>query len=382
METFRKYDIAIIGAGVVGVALGWRAKEFFPYCSVAVFEKNASAGLETSARNSGVLHSGFHQEPGSLKAKFARYGHILARDFAEENNVPLLESGMLIAAPSSEMRNPRVLREGAASMWNLFSRGREHGIDFNVLTSRGIKKLEQNIHAAAGVFIPSVSVVDSKCFVKTLEEQAKKEGVGFFYENKIEDIRLEKNYAVIVTPHMEVRAKAVINAAGLYADNIANLALKEERYRQYPWRGEYYEVINSEKKNLVSRLVYPVVSHNHPGKGIHFGPRPDGRLFLGPNARRVPSKTFYTEDRTPKEDFLRVANAFGVGLEPDDIGWSYSGIRPKLSDTNKEDDFHIGIDSVHPLLINLVGIESPGFSSGIALAKYVMARPEIFNALR
>jgi glycerol-3-phosphate dehydrogenase len=382
MKTLQEYDIAIIGAGIIGSALGWRAKELFPYCSVAVFEKNAEPGLETSAKNSGVLHSGFHQKPDSLKAQFARYGHALAHDFAVENNVPLLEGGMLIAVPSSEMRNPRVLREGAASMWNLFSRGREHGIDFTVLTSRGIKKLEPNIRAAAGVFIPSVSVVDSKCFVRTLEKRARMEGTRFFYENKIEDIRLEKNYAVIVTPHMEVRAKAVINAAGLYADDIANLALKEERYRQYPWRGEYYEVINPEKKNLVSRLVYPVVSHDHPGKGIHFGPRPDGRLFLGPNAKRVPSKTFYDEGRTPKDEFLKVPNAFGIGLTSDDIEWSYSGIRPKRFDAEQEGDFHIGIDSVHPLLINCMWVESPGFSSGMALAKYVMARPEVFNALR
>lgn len=372
----------IIGAGVAGAAIARRAAEIFPHHSIAVLERNALPGLETSSKNSGVLHSGFHQKPDSLKARFAKMGHVLARDFARENNIPLLESGMLIAVPSSEMRHPSLWHEGGMSMWNLLRKGRSHNLNFEILTGIGIKKLEPNIRAAMGVFIPSVSVIDSKCFVRTLADCAKTEGAQFFYENKIEDIRMERGRAIIVTPHMEVRARVIINAAGLYADDIANLALKTERYRQYPWRGEYYEVINPEKRNLVNRLVYPVVSSKHPGKGIHFGPRPDGRLFLGPNARRVPSRTFYDEDRTPKEEFLKIANPFGVRLDPEDIEWSYSGIRPKTSDTADEDDFHIGVDSVHPLFVNLIGIESPGISSAMALAKYVCARPEIFRVLR
>jgi glycerol-3-phosphate dehydrogenase len=376
------YDIVIIGAGACGTAIARRAKEFFPNRSVAVLERNDSPGLETSSRNSGVLHSGFHQKPNSLKARFAKLGHEFARDFAKEKGVPLLESGMLIAVPASEMRHPSLWYEGAASMYNLFRRGKKHDIDFEILTGIEIKKLEPNIRAMMGVFIPSVSVIDSGKFVNALEHDAVRSGAHFFYENGVKDVRFEGNHTIIATTNMEVRAKVVINAAGLYADEIANRAFGKKLYQQYPWRGEYYEVINPEKKNLVNRLVYPVVSSKHPGKGIHFGPRPDGRLFLGPNARRVPSKTFYDEDRTPKEEFLKIANPFGVRLEPEDIEWSYSGIRSKTSDTAEEDDFHIGIDSIHPLFINLIGIESPGISSGMALAKFVCARPELLRTLR
>ncbi len=376
------YDMVIIGAGAAGAAIARRAAEVFPNHSVAVLERNILPGLETSSKNSGVLHSGFHQKPDSLKARFAKIGHILARDFAREKNIPLLESGMLVAAPSSEMRRLSLWYEGSASMYNLFRRGKKHDIDFDVLTGIGIKKLEPNIRAAMGVFIPSVSVIDSGKFVQALEQDAVSKGAQFFYKNSVIDIRFEGNHTIIATTKMVVRARAVINAAGLYADEIANCAFGKKIYRQYPWRGEYYEVINPEKRNLVSRLVYPAVSSKHPGKGIHFGPRPDGRLFLGPNARRVPSKTFYDEDPTPKEKFLNVANPFGVRLEPEDIEWAYSGIRPKLSDKAEEGDFHIGVDSVHPLFINLMGIESPGISSAMALAKYVCARPQIFNTLR
>ncbi len=377
------YDVAIIGAGTMGAATALRMAEVFPSRSIAVLERHRAPGLETSSKNSGVLHSGFHQEPNSWKARFAKMGYVLAHDFAKENNVPLLdECGMVIAVPSSEIRRPRIVYEGTASLWHLLRRGKKHGIDFEVLTGIGIKKLEPNINAAAGVFIPSVSVIDSLRFVQALECEAVYSGVRFFYENEIKDIRFEGNRTIIETTKMEVHAKVLINAAGLYADDIANMALGEKRYLQYPWRGEYYKVINPEKRNLVSRLVYPVVSSKHPGKGIHFGPRPDGSLFLGPNAKRVPSKTFYNEDPSPKEEFLRVANAFGVELEPDDIEWSHSGIRPKRSDTEREDDFHIGIDSLRPLLINYMWVESPGISSSMAFAKYVSARPEVFKVLR
>lgn len=377
-----EYDIAIIGAGVVGSAFAYSATKIFPGRSVAVFEKKTDSGLETSARNSGVLHSGFHQAPRSLKARFAKTGHILARKFAEENGVPLLPCGMLIAIPSLGIRHLSLWCEGSVSMWHLFRRGKSHDIKFDILTNIGIKKYEPNICAMAGVFIPSVSVIDSKKFVKALACSAISNGAHFYYRNKVRDIQLEKDHTLIVTTYREIHARVVINAAGLYADEIGNLALKKQHYRQYPWRGEYYEVINPEKRDLVKRLVYPVVRSSHPGKGIHFSPRPDGRLFLGPNARGIPSKTFYEEDCTPKGEFLNVAKAFGVRLGSEDIEWSYSGIRPKLSNTPKEDDFLISVDSHVPVFINLMGIESPGLSSAMELAKYTLTREPVREILR
>lgn len=379
METF---DLVIIGGGVVGSALAQKAVKFFPGRSIGVLEKNSLPGLGASSRNSGVLHSPFQQPSGSLKAKFATRGRILARDFANAHEVPLLdECGMILAVPTAEMLCPLMWREGVASLWKLFQRGKSHNMDFRILTRVGIKKLEPNIRAGFGVFIPSVSVIDPRRFVEALEASAKNAGARFFYNNEVEEIHFEERGTVIATHHTEMRAKVVINAAGLYADDIANMALGEQRYRQYPRSGEYYEVINPEKKKLVSHLVYPVVSPKYPGKGIHFGPRPNGQLFLGPNAHPMASKTFDHEKRTPPDEFLKVANAFGAGLLPEDIVWSYYGIRPTLSPTGEEKDFHVGVDSVRPLFINNIGIASPGISSAMALAEYSLTRVLTENIL-
>ncbi len=377
-----KYDIAIIGAGVVGAALACFAIKKYPNCSVVVFEKNNAPGLETSSRNSGVLHSGFHQKQGSLKAHFAKLGSVMAQKFALKHNVPLLRCGMLIAVPFSSLWNPKLALEEGASFFNLLKRARNHDITYKFLTGFGIKKLEPHIHATFGIFLPEVCVIDSGYFTETLEEVARKDGAHFFFENTVSDIRICKNHTLIVTDKMEVCAKVVINAAGLHADDIANLALRKEKYQQYPWRGEYYEVINPEKRKLINGLVYPVVPASYPGKGMHFGPRPDGRLFLGPNAVRVATKTSYNENHTPKKPFLDIAKKFLPCLEEEDITWSHSGIRPKISDTPKEDDFIIAVDSHDPVFVNLIGIESPGISSAMALARHVLDFSEIRRALR
>ena len=109
----------------------------------------------------------------------------------------------------------------------------------------------------------------------------------------------------------------------------------------------------------------------YPGKGIHLGPRVDGRLFIGPNARPVPIKNYYEEDKTPPEVFLKAAKRFLPQLEVEDLKWAYSGIRPKTTDDTKENDFIISLDRQSPPMVNLIGIESPGLASAMAIGQYV-----------
>lgn len=367
-------DLVIVGAGIVGASCAYQATKTFPNRSVVVIERNALPAEGASGNNSGVLHSPFQQKAGSQKANLATIGRRLAADFAKENGVPILEKGMIIAVPSSEIWRPSFWYEGATSMWELLRRGKRHNMDFHILTGIGIRALEPNIHAVSGVFIPSVSVIDSQQFVKALLSRAEKNGAQFFYENEVKEIRFERNHTILATTKMEVCAKAVINAAGLYADDIANLAFGKI-YRQYPWSGEYYEVINPDKKNLVGRLVYPVVSPKCSWKGIHIGPRPgpDGkpnRLCLGPNARPMSSKTFDHDNRAPKDAFLKVVKDFGLDLCPEDIEWSHVGIRPTLSKAGEEKDFRITVDSFLPFFLNHMGISSPGISAGMGIAQY------------
>ena len=362
-----KYDVCVVGAGAVGCAIARELALSYSHLSIAVLEKHGEPAMETSGLNSGVLHTGFHHDPKSLKSVFAQKGSVIARAFAKEKNIPLLENGMLIAI-SSEAIHEGLLREGAALL-RLIINGKKQKIDFKFLTRRGVKKLEPHIHALAGIFIPQVAVIDSKKFVTALADDAKSSGVSFHYRSKVASVTIKPQGYIISTREKDFYANALVNAAGLFADEIARLA-GIKRYTIYPWRGEYYEM-TAGKRNLVKRLIYPAVPPHSPSKGIHFSPRPDGKLFIGPNARRVGSKIDYDTNHTPPEKFLEAARKFIPELGLSDITWAYSGIRAKLTDSETDDsDFIISLDRRDPPMLNLIGIDSPGLSSAMAIGEF------------
>ena len=362
-----RFDIAIIGAGVAGCAIARELALRNPEKSIIVLEKLPGVGLETSSKNSGVLHSGLHQNPDFLKSKLARIGNVLATEYVKTKELPILECGMIVAVPWNAVKSG--LWRELDSFFALLSRGSEQDIKFRFLGPWGLKKLEPNLRAMGGIFIPNVSVIDSRRFVEALQSDAETSGVNFFFQSPVLEIKADQSVYTLRTPSDAIAAKCVINAAGLYADEIARLA-GFNQYKIYPWRGEYYEVVG-EKARLTKRLIYPVVAHNSPGKGIHFSSRVDGRLYIGPNARPVPRKDCYEEDKTPVATFLAAARRFVPEIEAKDLVWAYSGIRPKTTNEAEETDFIIQMERRSPLFINLIGIESPGLSSSMAIAKYV-----------
>mgnify|MGYP001607228078 CR=1 FL=1 len=367
MET-KKCDIIIIGAGVVGCAIARELSIKYPDKKITVLEKLKNAGLETSSFNSGVLHSGIHQNPNFLKSKLARQGNKMAIEYAKRNSLPILEHGMLIAISGKSIMEG--LWKEWRSLWHLLKNGWEQKINFELLPSGAIKELEPNINAVGGIFLPDVCVIDPLQFTQCLKNEAEKNGTRFCFSNGVIGIINLSQSRIVFTANNQYEASVVINAAGLYADEIAN-GTSCNKYKIYPWRGEYYEVLE-EKRNLVRRLVYPVMPSNSPSKGIHFSPRVDGRLFIGPNARLIGAKYFYDYDKTPVEVFLKSVQHFCPELQAKDLKWAYSGIRPKLTDQAEESDFVIRLDGKNPPLVNLIGIESPGLSASMAIAEYVV----------
>jgi len=365
-----RFDFVIIGAGVVGCAIARELSLKNPNKKIAVLEKLTSVGLETSSRNSGVLHSGIHQNPNFLKSRLAQEGSHLAAEYAKSKNLPILDSGMLVVISFNAIKQG--LYREFVSLLDLFKNSRKQKIKLKLLTSRGVRKLAPNIRALGGIFIPDVWVVDSLQFTQTLQKDAEAGGVQFYFKEPVNNINSSGEVYDIVTNNYLIKSPTVINAAGLYADKIANMA-GFDRYKIYPWRGEYYEVI-TEKKNLVKRLVYPATRKDAPSKGIHFSPRVDGRLFIGPNAVSVPRKDYYTENKTPVEVFVKHIQKYVPEITARDLRWAYSGIRPKTTPGAEESDFIINVDSKKPLFVNLIGIESPGLASSIALAKHVVGK--------
>jgi glycerol-3-phosphate dehydrogenase len=373
MET---YDVGIVGAGVVGCAIARELGHKFSEkpVRIVVLEQRERAGEETSSRNSGVLHSGIHEHPSSLKARLAREGSALAVSYAVRHGIPLLRTGMVIAFSWQDVR--RGLWREVATLRRLWANAWKSNIRVSLVTPRRLAAWEPNLRSCAGLVIPSVCVIDAPAFVQALRADAEATGAVFAFNNRVIDIGADSTSYLVTTDRKRIRTTCLINAAGLYADDIASLALHKEKYTLYPLRGEYYEVISPQKGNLVGRLVYPALPRQATGKGIHFSPRPNGQLFLGPNEVPVREKTDYTSHKTPPDMFVETLQKFLPVLNERDLRWAYSGIRPCVMTGNgRKSDFIVSVDKEDPPLINLIGIESPGLSAALALARHVTDLP-------
>ena len=349
------FDVGIIGGGgVVGSAI---ARELaLRGLSIAAIEKHDGPCKETSGLNSRVVHSGFHETPGTLKAKLAREGSRLMIRYAEERNISLLRSGMLIAIPHGSIR-AGLWRE-AGALWNLWRQGRRQNIPFRfILTPGGVRKIVP-IRALGGIFIPSVCVIHLEAIVDSLQRDAQVAGGQFLYGAEVLGIETSGAHHTIKTSKGEVKARILINSAGLRAHEVSAMA-GGPRYDVEFIRGDYYELIGGIARWGIRTLVYPAMPRQAKSKGVHFGPRTDGRLFVGPSATPAPQQA-------PKEMFLEAARKFLPDVRETDLEWAYAGTRPKNAR-----DFTIRMEREVPRLINLIGIDSPGVSASLAIARHV-----------
>lgn len=358
-------DILIIGAGVVGCAIARQCALDFPGKKIVVLEKNNKPGQEATGHNSAVLHSGIHENPALLKFRLARRGNILATTFFKEHNLPMQKTGMIIALPYNEN-----LLDLTRQLWILLTliiRGWRHKIPLKILWPGNIRKHEPDIKIKVGILLPDVYIIDPLKFTGKLCAEAEARGVIFNYDSPVERISLAGGRYTAAAGKTQHTCAAVINAAGLYADEVAAMA-GFNQYKIYPWRGEYYQLVNSQYK--VSRPVNPVMPRHH-GKGIQIFPHIDGSNYIGPNSYGVSDKNDYTSRQTDPDVFLKAVQRFLPKVKADNLVWSYAGTRSKLNADFKETDFIISKDSCDPIFINVIGIESPGLTSCMAIAETI-----------
>jgi glycerol-3-phosphate dehydrogenase len=379
----KTYDVCIVGAGVVGCAIA-RELGRRPWnrpLRTIVLEQHERAGEETSRRNSGVLHSGIHEHPCSLKGRMAREGSALAVSYALQHGIPLLRTGMIIAISWEDIR--RGLWREISTLRRLWVNAWRANIRVSFVTPSGVREREPNLRTCGGIVIPSVCVIDPLAFVQSLVTDSEATGAEFAFNNQVLSIDEDAATYIVTTDRQRIRATCLINAAGLYADDVAALALYNKKYTIRPLRGEYYELVTPEKQGLIGRLVYPALPPRTTGKGIHFGPRPNGQMFVGPNEMAVQDKTDYTSNKTPPGVFIEALQRFLPALDERDLRWAYSGIRPcVMTGDRRKSDFIVSVDRDDPPLINLVGIESPGLSAAMALARHVGDLPCVHRSFR
>ncbi|MEK7634769.1 MAG: FAD-dependent oxidoreductase [Patescibacteria group bacterium] len=364
----RKADIAIIGAGIVGMATALKLKEIFPRERVVVLEKNVSPFLEASFHNSGVIHSGIHQKADLLKSKLARCGAPLLVDFCQRNSVLIRKSGMLIAVAAEDMAS---LIGDIKSLYLLIKNSRQQQIPIQFLTKFGIRKMEPNLKALFGIYLPDIWVVNQSSLAEALIREVRRNDIEIISCAQISAINhYPAFYELVDNNGQSYEAEIVINSAGARADEISALA-GFSGYRVYLYRGEYYEVIGLKKDLIKSVLVYPALAPGSPVKGLHLTKTADGRLLIGPNITFWDNKNDDFSINSSRDDFFKAAKKFLPDLKPEDLKWAYSGLRAKINKGVGEDDFIIKKESSNPTFINLIGIESPGFTAAFAIADYV-----------
>jgi L-2-hydroxyglutarate oxidase LhgO len=353
-----RIDVAVIGAGVTGLASGRALAR--RGLSVCVLERHPRPGLETSTHNSGVIHAGIYYPAGTLKASLCVEGCRLLYEFCARHHVPHVKCGKLIVAhDEAEIQQLDALKR----------RGDANGVDGLTIVDRAfIDEQEPAVSAVAALWSPDTGVVDAEELVKTLLRTGADADMMFLPGTRLFGADRQSDGMVLRTERETIHARIVVNAAGLYADEVSAM-FGGETFTIYPCRGEYVELAPS-KRSLLHALVYPLP--NPHSLGVHLVKTTNGDVWLGPTARFQDRKDDYERNRLPVEAFVEPARRLLRGITIDDLRLGGTGIRAKLyPPTESFADFMIRRDCVNPFVVQASGIESPGLTSCLAIGSLV-----------
>lgn len=362
-------NITIIGAGVIGLAIAKKLSESFS--EIFILEKNKNFGQEISSRNSEVIHSGIYYPTHSLKAELCVKGNKLLYNYCLEKNINHKKIGKLVVA--SEDKEIKNLHE-------VLNQSKINGVQDGVyLTKDEAIKFEPNIFCKAAIYFPSTGIIDTHGLMKQMETDAIKNNATLVYNSEVIGIKkITDGYIVTVkelSGEYKFSTKTIINASGLNADIISKKAgTYEASYQLFFWKGDYFAVGNKKNK-MINHLIYPVPKTNITGLGVHATLDLNHGMKLGPDATFLESKNLdYSVKKEKQAEFFKAAKKYLPFLEEKDLHPDQAGIRPKLQ--NIDDPFRDFIikketEKGHPSFINLIGIESPGLTSCLAIAEEV-----------
>ena len=309
-------DFAIVGGGIVGSAVA-RELARRKAGSILVLEKEPALGRHASGRNSGVIHSGINQKPGSLKARMCVEGGRRAREFCRRRGVPMTECGTIVVARGEQER--RVLER-------LLEMGNACGVpDLQILTSGQLAEREPQARGAAALLSPTGAVVDSVKFLEAVAEEARSSGAEYRLGSAV--IRAERGR--LWTAEGPIDVGHVVNCAGLHADRIARMMGVRPDLRIIPFRGEYMEVEGLD----VRGMIYEAPDLRFPFLGIHLTRGVDGRLLAGPSAVLSFGREAYEKEILVKEagEMLSWPQFWRMALSPSFLGLAWQNARTSFS---------------------------------------------------
>ncbi|MHB9154966.1 MAG: NAD(P)/FAD-dependent oxidoreductase [Endomicrobiales bacterium] len=358
-------DITIIGAGVVGLAVAARLAR--PGRTVLVVEKNPGFGRETSSRSSEVIHSGIYYPKNSLKARLCVAGNALLYDYCSREGIPHAAPGKIVIASTGEERE---------RLEALKRNGGENGVSgLQLIGAEELKKREPEVAARAGLFVPSTGIVDTHALMQRLLAQAREGGALIAFDTEVSAITKTTAGFTVRTKRegFAFETALLVNCAGLHADRIASFCGIDPdtaRYRLHYCKGEYFRLRGPLRGRA---LIYPVPDEKMHVLGVHLTRDLAGGVRFGPNAFYV-GDLDYSVDEKRRDEFWRDVRRYLPGISPEDLSPDTSGIRPKLQGPGDGfRDFVIRREADRGLaaLVNLIGIESPGLTSCLAIAEYV-----------
>jgi len=391
--------VAIIGGGILGVAVAREVLQRQPDADVTVIEKEDRLASHQTGRNSGVVHAGLYYQPGSIKALLCRRGVGLLEAFCEERGIRRIACGKVLVALDEVERG---------RLDDIQTRALANGVPgVKIIGPKELKEIEPHVQGVAALHSPATSIVNYTEVTTALGADAVAAGAKIRLGHEVVGIRLAGSEVVIDsrTPAgTENEAfDQVIACGGLQSDRLAEMAGDGPDPVIMPFRGEYY-ALKPERRGLVNGLVYPVPDPRYPFLGVHLTPRVDGEVLIGPNAvlalaregynwRTIAPADLAEIARTPafwrfarqhwrtgiremhgslsKRRFIAAARAYVPELTADDVVPATAGVRAQAleSDGGLVDDFRI---SIRDRVVILRNAPSPAATSSLAIAEHVV----------
>lgn len=349
------YDVAVIGAGVVGCMI---ARELSMYdISVCVLEAAADVAAGTSRANSGIVHAGYDAEPGSLKAKMNVAGCGMMTRVAEELGVPYKNCGSLVVAFNGEEEK---------SLEELAARGVQNGAVTEIISSAQARLLEPALsdNVTSALYAPSAGIICPWTLTIAAAENAAGNGVGFFFGRRVTAIKRENGIYSITAGGETFAAKKIVNAAGVHADEISAMA-GGETFGLRPRKGEYI-IFDTAMEARTNITIFGAPSDK--GKGVLAAPTVHGNMLAGPTSVFTGDKEDKSTTPQGLSEVFEGAKRYVPGFERRYAIAVFAGLRA-VPDGH---DFIIECSKSAPGLINVGGIESPGLTSAPAIAKHVV----------
>jgi (S)-2-hydroxyglutarate dehydrogenase len=392
----RQCDVAIIGAGIVGLATGLELLRATPGLIVAILEKEPEVAAHQTGHNSGVIHAGLYYKPGSLKARLCVEGAAAMVRFCQQEGIPYDTCGKVVVATS---------KDEIPALNELLRRGRANGVPgLRELTAAEIRDIEPYASGVRGLHSPVTGITDYKMVAQKYAELICRNGGVVLTGSEVTKIVSTPGEIVLESATGTVSARGVVNCAGLQSDRIARMAGADQGLEIIPFRGEYYEIV-PERHHLVRGLIYPVPDPRFPFLGVHFTRRIHGGIEAGPNAVLAFKREGYLHHSFDMRDtaslalfagFWKMASRYWkTGFEEAHRSWSKQAFTlalQKLLPQLTEDDIRPGgsgvraqaVDKQGALLddfrfvyqdriLHVCNVPSPAATASLAIGREIVA---------